>query len=530
MLKEHTLTKTFETEDSSSNHDKIDASKKTNHSQTEKNDKPSINYKFISLILGPLSFVILQFIDLPAGMTPEAFEVLSVTLWMAIWWVFEAVPIAITALLPIVLFPVLGVMPLGDVTQEYGHKYIFLYIGGFILAIGIERWGLHKRIALNIINLVGSKVNSIILGFMLATAFLSMWISNTATSVMMLPIGVAIISQFNKKHSGGNNNLGKALMLAIAYSASIGGIATLIGTPPNLILAGIVENLYGIKISFFQWMIVALPISIIMLIICWYYLTRKAFSFEEISFPGGKSEIKKMIQKLGKIGYEEKALAIIFSLTAICWICRPLLQQLVPAIDDTIIALTAGILLFTIPAKKEKRPLIEWDEAIKLPWGIILLFGGGIALAAGFSKTGLAEWIAAQMVYLNGLPLFILILVMVTIINFLTEVTSNLATTAMLLPVLAPMALSFGIHPYMLMVPATLVASCAFMLPVATPPNAVVFGSGYLKIPDMVRTGLFMNILSIIVVSLISYFILPYLWDIDPFHFPEKFNITESIQ
>ena len=489
-----------------------------------------LSKNIIGLILGPLVFSLILLFFEADGLSFEAKCILASTAWMAVWWVTECVPISVTALLPIVLFPLTGGMDLSTTTAAYGHKLVFLFVGGFMIALAIEKWHLHKRLALNIIRMTGSNKSRVILGFMLATAFLSMWISNTATSVMMLPIGVAIISQFNKKHSGGNNNLGKALMLAIAYSASIGGIATLIGTPPNLILAGIVKNLYGIKISFFQWMIVALPISIIMLIICWYYLTRKAFSFEEISFPGGKSEIKKMIQKLGKIGYEEKALAIIFSLTAICWICRPLLQQLVPAIDDTIIALTAGILLFTIPAKKEKRPLIEWDEAIKLPWGIILLFGGGIALAAGFSKTGLAEWIAAQMVYLNGLPLFILILVMVTIINFLTEVTSNLATTAMLLPVLAPMALSFGIHPYMLMVPATLVASCAFMLPVATPPNAVVFGSGYLKIPDMVRTGLFMNILSIIVVSLISYFILPYLWDIDPFHFPEKFNITESIQ
>lgn len=484
------------------------------------------NRKWIPFILGPLGFLLLEFMGNPSTMSQEAFHVLCVTFWIAIWWVSEAVPIAITALLPIVLFPLTGAMEISDTTESYGHKYIFLYLGGFILAIAIEKWNLHRRIALTIIKVIGSDVSRIILGFMVATAFLSMWISNTATSVMMLPIGTAIVSQFNRKSVDidvSKNYFGKALMLAIAYSASIGGIATLIGTPPNLVLAGILEETYNVKISFFQWMTFGLPISIVLLIICWKYLTRFAFKFEDTGFPGGKEEINRMLKGLGKTSYEEKTVLWVFILTATAWMTRSILEGFIPALDDTVIAMIAGITLFALPDKSGTRMLITWKEASQLPWGIILLFGGGMALAKGFSSTGLAEWIAIQMTQLDGLSMILLILVLVTIVNFLTEITSNLATTAMLLPVLAPMALSFDIHPYMIMVSITFAASCAFMLPVATPPNAVVFGSGYLHIPDMIRSGFFMNIVSIIIITVATYLLLPFLWDIDPNQFPEAF-------
>ncbi|HAF76235.1 MAG TPA: anion transporter, partial [Maribacter sp.] len=458
----------------------------------------------------------------------QANAVLASTIWIAIWWITEAIPIAVTALLPLVLFPLSGGLDLSSTSGAFGHKYVFLYMGGFIIAIAIEKWNLHRRIALNIINLIGSDIRKIILGFMMATAFLSMWISNTATAVMMLPIGLAIIKQLQDNPDtveDENQTFGKALMLAIAYSASIGGVATLIGTPPNLVLAGVILDTYGYEITFMQWFAFGLPISVILIFICWKYLTKYAFSFKQKSFPGGKQEIQRLLSSLGRITYEEKVVALVFALTAFCWITRSvLLQKLLPALDDTIIAIFFAIVLFLIPSKKKGEQLINWEEAVKMPWGIILLFGGGMALAKGFESSGLAEWIGGQMTTLSGLPILILILVLIASVNFLTEITSNLATTAMLLPVLAPMALTIDVHPFVLMVGAAVAASCAFMLPVATPPNAVVFGSGYLRIPDMVGKGLFMNIISIFILTFFVYFILPELWDISINSFPQKFK------
>lgn len=483
--------------------------------------------KPLYILLGPLVFALLEFMGPPADMSVGALHVLASTAWIAIWWTTEAIPIAVTALLPIILFPLTGALDLSSTTASFGHKYVFLYLGGFILAITIEKWNLHKRIALHIINLIGSDIKTIILGFMLATAFMSMWISNTATSVMMLPIGMAIVSQFKSnagEHKKDAKRFSKGLMLAIAYSASIGGFATLIGTPPNLVLAGILEETYGVKISFLQWLQFGLPLSIILLFICWKYLTASAFKFKLKTLPGGREQIKQMLVKLGKISFEEKSVLIVFILTAIAWISRSFVERYIPGIDDTIIAMLAGITLFILPAKDKSKRLIYWKECKDIPWGIILLFGGGLALAKGFAETGLAEWIALQMTSMQGLGLILLILVLVASVNFLTEITSNLATTAMLLPVLAPMALAFNLHPYMIMVAVTISASCAFMLPVATPPNAVVFGSGYLRIPDMIRAGIWMNVISIILITVFTYFLLPYIWDIDANQFPALFN------
>ena len=487
--------------------------------------------KNIFLILGPLLFAVLQFIGGPEGMPESAWDVLSATLWIALWWVTEAVPIAVTALLPIVLFPLTGALDLSTTTASYGHKYIFLYMGGFILAIAIEKWDLHKRIALHIIKLIGTNIRNIILGFMVATAFLSMWISNTATSVMMLPIGMSIVSQLKDNPNTKKNEtkvFGKALMLSIAYSASIGGIATLIGTPPNLVFAGYIQEVYNIDISFFQWLKFGLPISITLLIVSWFYITRMAFNFKHNEFPGGKQEIDRLITELGPMKREEKIVMTVFVLTAICWITRSfILEKFLPGIDDTIIAMIAGITLFTLSSGKEDKRIIHWKEAVKMPWGIILLFGGGMALASGFEVTGLAEWFGMQMTLLDALPLLLLILIVIFSVNFITELTSNLATTAMLLPILAPIALKLDLNPYMLLVATTVAASCAFMLPVATPPNAVVFGSGYLRIPDMVRTGIFMNLISILFLTAMVYFMLPLIWDFDPFGFSEKFILEQ---
>jgi sodium-dependent dicarboxylate transporter 2/3/5 len=484
-----------------------------------------MNKKTIGLILGPALFVFTLLNFKAEGLSEEGRAVLASTLWIAIWWILEVIPIAVTALLPIVLFPLTGALSLNETTAAFGHRYIFLYIGGFILAIAIERWNLHRRIALNIINLIGTNVKSIILGFMAATAFLSMWISNTAASVMMLPIGIAIVTQLkDNPRTIANENLifGKALMLAIAYSASIGGVATLIGTPPNLVLAGIVQELYDIEITFAQWIMVGLPVSLVLLALCWVYLTSYAFTFKQKTFPGGRAEIERQLEEIGPISYEEKVVLATFVLTAFAWISRSfLLSRFIPGIDDTIIAVIAAFVLFLLPAGKHHgRKIIQWNEAVKLPWGILLLFGGGLALADGFKTSGLAEWIGSQMTLLQGVSLILLLLILVAAVNFLTEITSNLATTAMLLPILAPMAGMIDVHPFILMVGATLAASCAFMLPVATPPNAVVFGAGYLKIPDMVRTGIWLNVISILIITILVYLALPLLWGFDPNIFP----------
>lgn len=477
-----------------------------------------LSKRTIGLFLGPILFVVILLFFHPEGLSKNANAILACAIWIAIWWITEALPIAVTALLPIILFPLSGGLSLQETTASYGHKYIFLFIGGFVLSIAIEKWNLHKRIALNIIRVVGTNVVQIILGFMVATAFLSMWISNTATAVMILPVGMAIVAQLrDNPDTKEDENLifGKALMLAIAYSASIGGMATLIGTPPNLVLAGVVQETYGIEISFSQWFSFGFPISVVFLILSWMYLTKVAFKFKQKTFPGGKDEIHRQLKELGKITSEEKTVLVVFILTAFAWITRSfLLKSFIPAIDDTIIAIVFAVLLFILPSSKKQERLLNWEDTVKLPWGILLLFGGGMALALGFDSSGLAVWIGSQMTSLEAIPLIALLFILIASVNFLTEITSNLATTAMLLPVLVSLASAIGIHPYFLLVGATVAASCAFMLPVATPPNAVVFGSGYLKIEDMVKKGIWMNIISIILLTIIVYYFLPLIWDL----------------
>ena len=364
------------------------------------------------------------------------------TIWIAIWWITECVPISVTALLPIILFPLTGGLDIKSTTASYGHNLVFLFVGGFIIALAIEKWNLHKRVALNIIKFTGTKKSRIILGFMIATAILSMFISNTATTIMILPVGMAIISKVSEnKNTDENLNFGKSLMIAIAYSASIGGMATLIGTPPNMIFAGVVKESYGIEISMLEWSIFGLPVSLFLLTICWIYLTKIAFSFEDKNQISGKQEINNQLKKLGKFSNEEFKVAVIFGMTALGWIFRKQLVKIIPFLDDTIIAITFAIVLFIIPDKKNK-PLLNWEDTVKLPWGILLLFGGGMAIASAFGKSGLALWIANLLSTMDGVSLFLLILIIVASINLLTELTSNMATTAMLLPVLVTMALS----------------------------------------------------------------------------------------
>ncbi len=475
----------------------------------------------LGLFLGPVLFFGILFFYQPESLSTEGLFMLALTAWVATWWITEAIPISATALLPLVLLPISGVMKIADTAQSYSHPMVLLYMGGFMIAVTIEKWNLHKRIALNIIYWIGSNVKLIILGFMVATAFLSMWISNTATSLMMLPIAIAVTSQLEPNQSI-DSQVGKALMLGVAYSASIGGLATLIGTPTNIIMASVIKEIYQVEISFNKWMLFGLPISILLLWISWYYLTSVAFSLSGAKNNYlGKEEIKKQRIALGPITIEEKRVAIIFTLVSFAWIGRSgFLDKVLPFLDDTIIALFGALLLFIIPSTNYKTKLLDWKTAEKIPWGILILFGGGLSIAEGFKVSGLALWIGNQFIFMEFISFGIILLVVIAAVNFLTEITSNMATASMLLPILAAVSYAMGVHPFGLMIGATLAASCAFMLPVATPPNAVVFGSGYLRMKDMVRAGIWMNLISIVIIVFFTYFLLPIIWDIDLLNYP----------
>ena len=481
--------------------------------------------KQVGLYLGPALFFLTLIFFNPPGLNDPSRAVLASSLWIAIWWITEAIPISVTALLPIILFPLSGGMELADTTASYGHKLVFLTMGGFIIAIAIEKWDLHKRIALNIIHYIGTDIKKIILGFMIATAFLSMWISNTATSVMMLPIGIVIIKQLQENpnfSTGEHNTFAKALMLSIAYSASIGGVSTLIGTPTNMVMAGAISQIYDYEISFLDWFIFGFPLSTMILIFSWYYLTRMAFSFKETSFPGGREEILKLREALGKITYEQKVVSFVFIAAAFCWITKNfILKNIFPNIDDTIISIFFASLLFLINARGKKKKILKWEDTLNLPWGVLLLLGSGMSFAKAVDSSGLSIWVGNQISSFGTLNLFVLIVLLITVVNFLTEIASNMATIAMMLPILAPIALEFDLNPFVLMVAASVSSSCAFMLPVATPPNAVVFGSGYLKMPDMVKKGFLLNLASIVIIALMVYFVLPILWELVPDEFPK---------
>ncbi len=482
--------------------------------QIARADDIASSAKNIGFWAGPAMFLIIYFFLHPGDMPPQAVAVLAITTWIAIWWITEPIPLPATSLLPIILFPVMGILKLGVTTASYADPIVFLYIGGFLIAIAIEKTGLHKRIALYIIRSMGTSLKMIVLGFMISTAFISMWISNTATAIMMLPIGMAIITATTSGDGKDKDHFRKALMLAIAYAASIGGLATIIGTPPNLVFAGIMRDMYQTDVSFLQWFSIGFPITCILLFISWWYLVRIGFPLGNTRLAGGREELDQRLSLTGSMSKGEKIVSAVFLTVAVSWIIRSfVLQKLIPGIDDTIIAMIGGVVLFLLPSgNKDGKRLLHWEDANKLPWGIVLLFGGGLALAEAFESSGLAQWIGQNMSGLAGLGVFAIILIVVAIVNFLTEFTSNLATVTMILPVLAPVAVSAGVHPHMLMVAATLAASCGFMMPAGTPPNAIAFGSGYLSIWDMVKTGFWLNIASIIVITCIVYFLVIPLW------------------
>jgi sodium-dependent dicarboxylate transporter 2/3/5 len=473
----------------------------------------------IGLLLGPTVFLVLLALPEPEGLSPQGMSVAAVAALMAIWWVSEAIPVPATALLPILLFPVLGVLDGSEVTRAYGNHLIYLFLGGFLIAVTMEKWKLHHRIALHTIRLVGVTPNRIVLGFMLATAFLSMWISNTAATMMMVTIAVAVLREIaqDAAEPPGGSQFGVVLMLGIGYAASIGGVATLIGTPPNAIFAGVVERTYGISISFVDWIKFGLPLSLAMLGITWVYLTRIRFRGGRPQLAGGREFIREQIARLGPMTPEEKWVAAVFSLVALLWILRGIYKPgALRMVTDSTIAIAGALLLFMIPVNLARREfLLDWKTAVTIPWDIIILFGGGFALARGFSESGLTTWLAGLLGVLQGTDIVLIIGAVVLLVIFLTEVTSNTATASLLLPVMAALAAAVEVHPFGLMVATVIAASYAFMLPVATPPNAIVYGSREVSIQQMAWAGLWLNLLAVVVVTGFVCLLLPRVWGLD---------------
>ncbi|MEN8138524.1 MAG: SLC13 family permease [Bacteroidota bacterium] len=492
--------------------------------------------KNIFVIIGIITFLLISiFADLKPG-EPAITYTLAIAVLMAIWWASEAVPIGVTALLPVILFPLFGIMDGKDVSAAYINHIIFLFIGGFLMAIAMEKHNLHRRIALKILLLTGTGFAKVLFGFMLATAFLSMWMSNTATAMMMVPVAISIISksgEYLEKNDAVKYSTG--LLFGIAYGASIGGIATLLGTPPNLSFTRIFSIIFpeAPEISFTQWFVFALPISMVMFFIAWVLLYFMYRPKNEVS--GSDEIIEKQYSKLKIMSYDEKAILFMFITLALLWIFRagvkfdsfniPGWVELFNKpkyINDGTVAIVVAFILYLIPSKNPNYTrLLETGDIAKLPWHIVLLFGGGFALAQGFVESGLAIWFGEQLQFIGQLPPLLIIALTALLMSFLTELTSNTATTEMILPILAGIAVKIQVNPLVLMLPATLAASLAFMLPVATPPNAVVFGTNKLKVIDMVRTGVWLNFIGVAIVTTGVYFFAIYVFDIDITEMPE---------
>lgn len=478
----------------------------------------NLNFSRNGLYLGLFFFVTILILPSPETMSNVAWKTSAVAVLMAFWWITEAIPIAATSLLPIVLLPVLGITPISESTAPYANPLIFLFMGGFIIAIAMQRWDLHKRIALRIINYVGVKPSSIIVGFIIASAFLSMWVSNTATALMMLPIALSVL-HFTEREKSDDlpvTNFEIVLVLAIAYACNIGGIATLIGTPPNALFAGFMLENYSIEISFVRWMSIGIPLAIVLLPLMYFILSKIVFPIKLKELPGGRKVINSQLKEIGKISIPEKRVAIVFTMTAALWIFRPLISNILPGLSDAGIAIAAGIVLFIIPSgSKKHQKLLAWESMRDLPWGILILFGGGLSLANAISSSGLAAWIGESVQSLETFPIILLIFAVILIVVFLTEITSNTATTAAFLPILASTAIGMGQNPMLFIIPATISASCAFMLPVATPPNAIIYGSGKVSIPQMAKAGLWLNIIIATILTIATYYFFAYIFGVE---------------
>lgn len=485
--------------------------------------------RITGLVLGPLLFSLTLAFFRPEGLSMEAQAVLASTLWVATWWITEAIPIPVTSLLPIVLLPLTNALDGDTVVSSYGDDIIFLFIGGFSLAIAMEKWNLHQRIALTIVAAIGTSPRRIVLGFMAATAFLSMWVSNTAATMMMIPVGLAVAYEAAKTLRGGEYadelpKFEKSIVFGIGYAATIGGLGTLIGTPPLAILAATVGELFGTSISFAGWMMFGAPIVVILLALTWFYLTSVKFRVRFKRLPGGEELIHGEKESLGSMSSQEKAVLWVFLGVAFMWVTRSFIwESIIPGLSDGNIAIVATVVLFALPTHSGgERRILQWNDSKKIPWGILLLFGGGLAIAAGFVESGLSSWIGEQLQLLEGTNVFIIIIA-TALVLFLTEITSNAATATMILPVMAAFAIALNIHPYALMVPCAMAANCAFMLPVGTPPNAIMFGTGKITIMEMVKSGFWVNLVALVFIVAAVIFFLPMMWGIDLMSFPENF-------
>jgi sodium-dependent dicarboxylate transporter 2/3/5 len=473
-------------------------------------------FKQLGLIAGPLVFIIL--LNLPEFLVSEVGDkVLATGAWMIIWWISEAVSIAVTALLPLVLFPLLGIMDPETVGANYGSPIIFLFFGGFILALALEKVNLHRRIALSIIHKTGTGPQRVILGFMIATGSLSMWISNTASTVLMLPIALSVIRLLSNDGDGftaKDRNFAMSVMMGIAFSANAGGIATVIGTPPNSVLIGLLENEYHIEVSFLKWMTIGLPVSILLIGLSYWVLVKWMFPCKGIQFGATKDLIRDELQKLGPPNGREKMVMVIFGITVFLWIFRTLINHLIPGLGltDTAISLFGALALFVIPYNLKKGDFIlEWEDTSRLAWGILMLFGGGLALARGMSSSGLVD-IVSNAIATSGVGILMTATLLIALMLFMTELMSNVALVAVLAPVVAGIALGLDIPLLHLLIPVTIASSCAFMLPMATPPNAIVFASGYIKVHEMARVGLILNLISVLLLVLLFQFVVPLLF------------------
>ena len=473
--------------------------------------------KIVGLILGPVVFLILNLLpDLIPG-SPAANAVLATAGWMIIWWITEAVSISVTALLPLLLFPLLDVMPMADAGANYGSPIIFLFFGGFVLALALEKVNLHRRIALSIINWTGTTPERVILGFMIATASLSMWIRNTASTVVMLPIALSVIHLLIYDEDGftpQEQNFALSVMLGIAFSANSGGIATVIGTPPNSVLIGLLENEYQIEISFLRWMTIGLPISLVLIGICYLVLVKWMFPCKGLQFGASRSVIREELKKLGPPSPREKMVLYIFGVTVFLWVFRTLINRWIPGLDlsDTSISMLAAISLFALPYNlKRGEFILEWKDTSRLAWGILILFGGGLALARGMSASGLVDLVSGAIAHAE-VSILITAFLLIALMLFMTELMSNVALVAVLAPVVAGIAIGLDIPMLHLLIPVTIASSCAFMLPMATPPNAIVFASGYIKVHQMARVGFLLNCISIFLLVLIFQFAMPLLF------------------
>lgn len=464
--------------------------------------------RWFGLLGGTLLLLFTVFADPWFGLPPTAWHCLGLVLLMAVWWATEAVPLPVTALLPIIFLPMLGLCNVKASTAPYAHPTIYLFFGGFLLGLAMEKCNLHKRIALLILSKVGSCPRMQIAGFMFATGFISMWVSNTATAIMMLPIGISVASVVTQGQDAGEaKRFSCALMLAIAYSSSIGGMGTLIGTPPNALLRAFLAEHYHIHIGFGQWMLLGVPVAIALSLFTWWWLTRKPFNFAGNTV---HEKIRQELEALGPVSREEVMTACLFGCAALCWVLQPIISRALPFVDDTFIAMCFGLLLFVMPVDMGKRQfLMNWQEARKLPWGILLLFGGGLSLAGAINSTGLASWMANVLGSLQGIPFILMTFILVITVQIMTEFTSNTATSAAFLPLVGIMAVAQGIEPAIYAIPAALAASCAFMLPVSTPPNAIVFRSGALTIPDMLRAGFALTLASGVIITLLVWLLVP---------------------